>query len=480
MHFIHHFNSTVNFQLVEKEKLQTDKSMSEKTETFDYEKGEEAIKPSWRRRAEKFFDESTFNGALYIFASKSWPKRIFWLLIIVIAIGGFWAVTVADIIRLVREPIATSITLTRENELAFPAVTICSLSLLNTTTLESGGATVVNDLIDLFDFAETDLPECRRIANQIASNTGRNIGWGELTNLANNDLRVLLKECTYEGRKCGIEDFQPISTVAGRCYTFNRPTSNKPQRMVQGTGVRRGLRLQLSPEFQLFSLGNDHGFRIVVHNPDELPRPESEGIAVGLRSTVYIGMRQVDSVDKTKFSSGHQCRMDTTFNQELTFPDYTTYSQSSCLTECGYKFLADECGCIERRFYTPRDGSQYNQFRECTAPDLCCEVQNFESVGEVGEICDCPPRCTTVERTLTISSSTNEDDLVGVNVFYESLILETRETTDSYTPWSLISDIGGNTGLFLGFTLLSGVELFLLVLGLAKDFCCCSRKKQKS
>ena len=480
MHFIHHFNSTVNFQLVEKEKLQTDKSMSEKTETFDYEKGEEAIKPSWRRRAEKFFDESTFNGALYIFASKSWPKRIFWLLIIVIAIGGFWAVTVADIIRLVREPIATSITLTRENELAFPAVTICSLSLLNTTTLESGGATVVNDLIDLFDFAETDLPESRRIANQIASNTGRNIGWGELTNLANNDLRVLLKECTYEGRKCGIEDFQPISTVAGRCYTFNRPTSNIPQRMAQGTGVRRGLRLQLSPEFQLFSLGNDHGFRVVVHNPDELPRPESEGIAVGLRSTVYIGMRQVDSVDKTKFSSGHQCRTDTTFNQELTFPDYTTYSQSSCLTECGYKFLADECGCIERRFYTPRDGSRYNQFRECTAPDLCCEVQNFESVGEVGEICDCPPRCTTVERTLTISSSTNEDDLVGVNVFYESLILETRETTDSYTPWSLISDIGGNTGLFLGFTLLSGVELFLLVLGLAKDFCCCSRKKQKS
>ena len=451
--------------------------MSDKTETFDYEKGEETIKPSWRRRAEKFFDDSTFNGALYIFASKSWIKRIFWLLIITVAIGGFWAVTVADIIRLVREPIATSITLTREGELGFPAVTICSLSLLNITTLDSGGETVVNDLIDLFDFAATDPPECRRIANQIARNTGQNISWGELTNLANNDLRVLLKECTYEGRKCGVEDFQPISTVAGRCYTFNKPTSNKPQRMAQGTGVRRGLRLQLSPEFQLFSLGSDHGFRVVIHNPDELPRPESEGIAVGLDSTVYIGMRQVDSVDKTKFSSGHQCRADTTVNQDLTFPNYTTYSQSSCLNECAYRFLADQCGCIEQRFYTPIDSSRYNQFRECRAPDLCCEVQNFENVGES---CDCPPRCTTVERTLTISSSTNADNLVGVNVFYESLILETRETTDSYTPWSLISDIGGNTGLFLGFTLLSGVELLMLVLGITKDCCCCSRKEQKS
>lgn len=450
--------------------------MSEKKETFDYETGKEIIKPSWRRRAEKFFSDSTFNGALYIFASKSWLKRIFWLLIIVIAIGGFWTVTVVDILRLVREPIATSITLTRERELDFPAVTICSLSLLNTTTL---GSDVVNDLIQLFDFADTDQSECRRTANQIADDTGKNISWGELTNFANNDLRVLLRNCTYEGKKCGVEDFQPISTIAGRCYTFNRPTSDNPGRKARGTGVRRGLQLQLSPEDQLFSLGGDHGFRIVIHNPDELPRPESEGIAVGLGSTVYIGMREVDSVDKTKFSSGHDCRTNATVNQDLRFPDYTTYSQPSCLNECAYKFIADQCGCIERRFYTPLESSRYNQFRECRAPDLCCEVLNFESAGES---CDCPPRCTTVERRLTISSSTTDSSIqqVGVNVFYESLILETRETTDSYTPWGLISDIGGNTGLFLGFTLLSGVELLMLVLGLTKDCCCGCCKKQKS
>ena len=237
-----------------------------------------------------------------------------------------------------------------------------------------------------------------------------------------------------------------------------------------------GLQLQLSPEFQLFSLGNDHGFHVVVHNPDELPQPESEGIAMGLDSTVYIGMKQVNSVDNTKFSSGYGCRMDTTVNQDLIFLNYTTYSQSSCLSECTYKFLADQCGCIEPRFYTPISTSQYNRFPECTAPDLCCEVVHFENVGES---CDCPPRCTTVERTLTISSSTNAEGLVGVNVFYESLILEMRETTDSYTAWGLISDIGGNTGLFLGFALLSGVELLLLVLGLAKD-CCCHRSKKQS
>jgi hypothetical protein len=94
------------------------------------------------------------------------------------------------------------------------------------------------------------------------------------------------------------------------------------------------------------------------------------------------------------------------------------------------------------------------------------KCKNFENVGES---CDCPPHCTTVEHTLMISSSTNARNLVGVNVFYESLILETRETSDSYSPWSLISDIGGNTGLFLGLTLLSGAKVLMLVVGIAKD-----------
>ena len=106
----------------------------------------------------------------------------------------------------------------------------------------------------------------------------------------------------------------------------------------------------------------------------------------------------------------------------------------------------------------------------CKLSDVCCEVQAFR---EVEDSCDCPPKCETVQRTTTISSSTSDDGFVHVNVYYETLILETRETSDSYTVWSLISDIGGNTGLFLGFTLLSGMELLVLVVGLIKD-CCCS------
>ena len=56
---------------------------------------------------------------LYTSLQANCGQNIFWLLIIVVAFGGFCAVTVTHVIRLVREPITTSITLTRENELGF-------------------------------------------------------------------------------------------------------------------------------------------------------------------------------------------------------------------------------------------------------------------------------------------------------------------------------------------------------------------------
>ena len=448
-------------------------------ESFEFEKPSDS-KSECKRKCTDFSEDSTCSGILYLLKSdRSLATRILWGVVVLVAVAGFGAVTIYDFVMLAREPISTSITLTREGKLNFPAVTICSLSFLNTTTLEStdAGESVTRKLIDLFDEvrSNSNIPGCQSIARELSDNTGFNGNFGELTAVTKNELTTLLLNCTFRGSQCSADDFEAISTIGGICYTFNGQ-STQPIRTAQGTGVRQGLRLQLSPDDQLFSLGSDHGFRIVIHNPDEFPRTESEGITVPLQHTVYIGMRQVNSNDETKFSSGHQCRGEDYTDRNLDIPPvtpYRTYSPSVCQTECFYKHLANQCRCIEPSLFTPLS-SPYNQFRPCQLSDLCCEVQAFD---EVEESCDCPPKCETVERTTTVSYSTNADDNVGVNVFYESLILETRETEDSYTPWGLISDIGGNTGLFLGFTLLTGVEFLMLMVELIKSCCCGGCKK---
>ena len=403
-----------------------------------------------RKRIDDFIKNSSFSNAFRIFASKSWLKRLFWVIAVLTAFGGFLSVTSLNIRSLLRKPMSTSIYLST-TDLKFPAVTVCTLNFLNTTTLNSAGENVVSDLSKLFDEIQklSHTADCKLTANKLASDTGYNISWGDLITLAGNDLSELLLNCTYAGEDCSAEDFEPISTVGGLCYTFNGPKT-KELRTARGKGIRKGLRLQLvsnlRPLEDGFSIGRDYGYRIVIHNPDEPPRPESDGIVAAFNSTAYIGMRKVNSIDKTVYSSGTECKNDNVLdNQELSISKYSTYSPSLCEVECFYKYVIDQCGCAERTLYSPI-GDKYKEIRNCSAPDICCEVQAYDAVDEN---CTCPPRCETVEYHHTTSSSTSQrGNQVGVNVFYESLVLETRETIDSYTPWSFISDIGGNLGNF--------------------------------
>ena len=150
-------------------------------------------------------------------------------------------------------------------------------------------------------------------------------------------------------------DLRPINTVIGVCFTFNGPSSG-PVRKVSGTGPRQGLRLQLSNGAQYFSLGNNYGFTVVVHNRDEPPRPESERSCC--RHELSFVCRYERSNIKTRFYSGQECRGESDYSDsKLSLEDYTS-------NNCFYTHVADECGCIEKGFYTPLS-SPYTEMRSC-------------------------------------------------------------------------------------------------------------------
>ena len=434
----------------------------ESFQTKDTAEEEETPSRCNTKRMNKFMENSSFSTFMYVFQSRSWTKRVFWLGVVIAAIAAFIYTTVNSFIMLYSEPTATTISLERETELMFPAVTLCSISLLNTSRLTSAGENVTNDLIRLFDHATPSGSQtCKAIARQIATDVQRDPSWGQLTTDARNPASSIITSCTFGGKPCSpTADFEPISTVGGVCYTFN---ASLP---VSGTGVRRGLRLQLKRDDQTFSLNNDQGYRVIIHNPNEPPRPSAEGIAIAQDSTVYIGMTEVRTVDDTQYST-LRCRDDSEgYSGNLTFPHSPPfpYSRSICETDCFFNHVAEQCGCVEHLFYsTP---GKFNTTRDCKLEDLCCEVQEFDAVNEM---CNCVPQCSFVDRALTVSSSTHDSSASAVNIYFESLVVETRTTTDSYTPFSLISDIGGNSGLFLGFTLLTMAELLMWIVGEIRD-----------
>ncbi len=431
-------------------------------------------------RLGKFGDHSSLSATVYEFRSKSIVKRILWGLIVLLAIAGFCYITGKSINMLIEEPISTSITEMRKRELEFPAVTVCSLSFLNATVLKDFSKDQYNRLVQMFAAGGPPnvppLTECISIANDISSRTGFDVGFGNLIlGVAKNDLIGLIAKCSFQGDDC-TNDLEIINTVSGVCFTFNGPKETANPHKVQGTGVLHGLKLQIRNGDQEFSLNSNYGFNVIVHNRDEPPRPESEGVVVGLGNNLNVAMKQVSSADKTQFYSGQDCvrNSDNPSNYNLTFSEYSSYSRSLCLSDCFYTHIANKCTCVEREFYTPIR-SPYKEMRGCGATDICCEVYTFQTFKDS---CNCPLKCEIVDRALTTSSATNQNPYQsGINVYYKSLVTEVRVTTDSYTPWSLISDIGGNTGLFLGFTLLTMGEVLLLVLGLFADCCCSSCKK---
>ena len=141
-----------------------------------------------------------------------------------------------------------------------------------------------------------------------------NRGFSSLINQdARNDPRVLLRECSFLGRDC-LDSLTEINTVSGVCFTFNGP-STQPGRTVSGSGPRQGLQLELNNGEQYFSLRSNYGFSVIIHNRDEPPRPESEGVVVGLNSVLYIGMREVVSTDKTRFHSEVECTRQTDYSE---------------------------------------------------------------------------------------------------------------------------------------------------------------------
>ena len=423
----------------------------------------------------KFIQSTPTHGVVHIFTGKSVIRRLFWLLIL-LAAGGYCFYNILDRIQfLLSNPTTTSTTVVRQETLAFPAVTICNLNIVKRSYLEELGSAGVN----ISDLLDVDLT-CSSCNQSNINVDAEGLNLTRITLEGGHQVEDLILSCYFNGKKCSIDNFTPVLTRLGVCYSFNSGPANIST--LTGTGPRFGLQLVVDIEQEEYAatLNADAGIALIVHSQGEPGEPTDAGITIPPGHAARIGLRKKIVRDQSKTSMCRQAHS----NDFNFLPDIYEYSMSACLVDKYFTSVAEHCGCIDSSVPArPRRG-WLSTLSDCGVAQLCCTFCVFATAPRSG----CPSACqyTTYTTTVSYSSFPSEyaiqnyynfsreliqQNLLSVSVFFQDFNVEEQTTTDAYGLTALLSDIGGQLGLFLGASVVSVLEFVLWVLDELKDRC---------
>uniref|UniRef100_A0A7E4VU26 Degenerin unc-8 n=1 Tax=Panagrellus redivivus TaxID=6233 RepID=A0A7E4VU26_PANRE len=304
-----------------------------------------------------------------------------------------------------------------------------------------------------------------------------------------------IRMCSFNGQQCDIiNDFKlHVDPTFGNCYTFNADA--KAPKESSRAGPSYGLRLMVYINASDYLPTTEAmGVRIVIHDQTELPFPEAFGYSapVGALSSFGLSMREV----KRLSAPYGDCVTD---NEPLPsnyiYPKYT-YEPEGCYKSCYQQRIIRRCGCADPRYPTAD-----NETELCDSLDtgerncLISEAIKFTKKNT----CQCKHRCSRNVYSTTYSSAKiaqgafrnnckgkNKDgcfEYDGNNaamfeIYYEQMNYEKLTERESYLFVNLISDIGGQAGLWLGASVLTLIEVVMFVLRLL--FRCRHNKNDKS
>ncbi|XP_044256790.1 uncharacterized protein LOC123006401 [Tribolium madens] len=226
------------------------------------------------------------------------------------------------------------------------------------------------------------------------------------------------------------------------------------------------------------------GFRILIHNPWDVPRLTQNYFRVPIDKIVTAAINPeliLTSEAVQKFSpETRQCYL----SNERSLRHFKVYTQSNCLLECLTNYTLQKCGCVN--YFMPRD----NLTRICGSGNVDCmeEAENELKVKNFGDrisektLCDCKPPCTSLMYGVETSHSDfywreyfkirkrhnlkidwedakDEDHWSIVSIFFKAEQFKTLERNELYGVCDLIANLGGLLGLFTGFSLITLVEI---------------------
>ncbi|XP_078372158.1 epithelial sodium channel subunit alpha-like isoform X1 [Oculina patagonica] len=370
-----------------------------------------------------------------------------------------------------------------------------------------------DDEVDNPDYLDPEFLASEKVALLLA---GKDEGF--LSSLGH-QFEDMVLSCTYRGIPCSNYTDKFWSKFwhykYGNCYVFNKGlTSSGLKRPVLNSnkaGPSHGLNLEINIEQDeyLDSFTPEAGIKIDISSQGYMPFPLERGLSLPVGFASTIGLRKVKLKREDPFNN-HRCHPDNTSTDKSNL--YTkmfnaTYSSTACKESCLANNQFSQCGCMEYRF--PVDKEPVCDITNKAVISCLNKVQKMYRDNKLNCSTSCPPPCSQEEFKISTSyavwpSEHYEDyyqadlerrgkfvwadvgsyrkNVLKIQVFFEELNVELITEERSYELADFASDIGGQLGLWIGFSVLTIAEFLeffgLLFFLLVKK--CSSRSKVTS
>ncbi|KAK6173769.1 hypothetical protein SNE40_017170 [Patella caerulea] len=434
---------------------------------------------------------ATIHGVPKIMSPQLYSfRRYLWTIMLIAMTIGLIIFLYRSFTRYYKYPIITNTRLEFNNEMQFPAVTICNANQFRQHKIPSDDWKI-KDLI--FEMSEMSVlseyfkehfamnsPKYSFIPEPEA-HLGKNLYKFALD--AAHKLEDMFIVCLWGGVVVNCSKyFETVITDMGVCYTFN---SNSSSPMTSyGSGSMSGLRVIVDieqPEYY-FSQISLAGIQVLLHEPGSAAMLTSNGFVArpGSSTAVAIRKERIDGLSKPYKAFGSEYCMTTHepgFKTPLhRYKDYI-YTRQTCAMNCLTDDYVKHCNCCSLFDKGEEEYCSLDTLRDCYIP--------YKAVANISDIlkkCTCPSRCVKEKYTASMSvadfastftkdymvnngilknrsGSYISDNVIDLRIYYETLTVTVTEQRAEITIETILGDLGGQMGLFIGASVLSVVEL---------------------
>ena len=216
------------------------------------------------------------------------------------------------------------------------------------------------------------------------------------------------------------------------------------------------------------------GIKVDVHHYTTYPRTTEKGIAIHPGVEAYLSIEERHIRNLPMPYSKVDCVSDTDkIDSKLgTFEPNVGYNYERCILNCMLDVGFKGCGCnfdtepfcTLLDYYACVRGKINNYFTECDCLRPCKYTEYDTRLSTLA----IPTPSYINHATVFNLTHTNAEDIrnnmINLKVFYPDLQTTTIKQNRAYTPYELISNLGGQLGLFLGASLISLSEIIEFIL----------------